>query len=208
MLDNAFDYIENFSKAQELCDNIDIKKIHKRLDHLARKYCPVLSFFNHVYHWSIMQVEYATDIVFKKQEYLQNIYSELTATAIHTVKPDNVATFLGHKVAPRYQGEIGNNYNIRNYKGFNLFSEQDLSLLLTVLRGEYNISGFRNKDIRMRLPQFNTGKISRLIKRLNIFGLIKKVGKTYKYYLTKLGKEVVIAAEKLKQTVLIPALDY
>ena len=30
-----------------------------------------------------------------------------------TVKPDNIATFLGHKVDPRYQGEIGNNYNVR-----------------------------------------------------------------------------------------------
>ena len=98
--------------------------------------------------------------------------------------------------------------NNRNYKGFNLFSDQDLAVLITVLRGEYNISGFRNKDIRFRLPQFNTAKISRLIKRLHVFGLIKKVGKTYKYYLTKFGKEIVITAERLKETVLIPALNY
>ncbi|MCD4819307.1 MAG: hypothetical protein K8S23_11515 [Candidatus Cloacimonetes bacterium] len=56
-----------------------------------------------------MQAEYATDVVFKKQEYLQAIYSELTATAIYTVKPDNIATFLGHKVDPCYKGEMGNN---------------------------------------------------------------------------------------------------
>lgn len=315
MIDNAFDYISDFSKAQEICDNIDIKKIHNRLDKLAKIYCPVYSSFNQAYHWSIMQVEYATDIVFKKQEYLQSIYSELTATAIHTVKPDNIATFLGHKVDKRYQGEIGNNYNIRiegsrikhtmgkssikmydkfskilrietttnnvnffkhyrevehrdgsktmkyaplkkniysltllallfkssnnryhefisvfdnkevgrkrlykvtktkqennrNYKGFNLFDKDDVLLLLTVLRGEYNIFGFRNKDIRLRLPEFTSGKISRLIKRLKVFGLIKKAGKTYKYYLTKLGKELIITAEKLKEIVIIPALNY
>lgn len=113
MLDNAFDYIEDFEKAQEICDNLDIKKIHKRLDELAEKYCPVYLSFKQVYHWSIMQSEYASDIIFKKQDYLQKIYSELTATAIHTVNPDNIAAFLGHKVDPRYQGEIGNNYNIR-----------------------------------------------------------------------------------------------
>ena len=315
MLDNSFDYIGDFEKAQEISDNIDIKKIHTRLDALAMKYCPVVSHFGQVYHWSIMQAEYATDIVFKKQEHLQAIYSELVATAIHTVKPDNIATFLGHKVHPRYKGEIGNNYNIRiegsrikhtmgkssikmydkfskilrietttndvsffkhyrevehkdgtksmqyaslkkniysltllsslfkasnkrylefisafdnkeigrkrlekisqskkvnnrNYKGFNFFSKVDIALLLTVLRGEYNISGFRNKDIRMKLPQFNTGKISRLIKRLKVFGLIKKAKNTYKYYLTKLGKEIVITAQKLKETVLVPALNY
>lgn len=60
-----------------------------------------------------MQAEYATDIVFKKQKDLQQIYSELMATAIHTVKPENIATFLGHKLDPRYQGEMGNNYNVR-----------------------------------------------------------------------------------------------
>jgi len=65
------------------------------------------------YHWSVMQAEYATDIVFRKQESLQQIYSELVVTAIHTVKPENIATFLGQKLDPRYQGEVGNNYNVR-----------------------------------------------------------------------------------------------
>lgn len=315
MLDNSFDYIEDFDKAQEICNDIDIKEIHARLDKLVKIYCPVNESFGQVYHWSIMQAEYATDIVFKKQEYLQSIYTELVTTAIHTVKPDNVASFLGQKVDPRYKGEMGNNYNIRiegsrikhsmgknsikiydkfskilrietttndvsffkhyrevehrdgttsmkhaplkkniysltllsllfaasnrrylefisafdnkengrkrldkvskskqvnsrNFKGFNLFSNNDLSLLLTLLRGEYNISGFRNKDLKMRLIGFNSSKISRLIKRLKVFGLIKKVGKTYKYYLTKLGKELVITAEKLKEAILIPALNY
>ncbi len=36
----------------------------------------------------------------------------------------------------------------------------------------------------------------------------KQTGKTYKYYLTKLGKELVITAQKLKETILIPALNY
>ena len=68
MLDNAFDYISDFEKAQEICDDIDVKKIHKRLDVLSKRYCPVISHFDQVYHWSMMQAEYATDIVFKKQE--------------------------------------------------------------------------------------------------------------------------------------------
>lgn len=315
MLDNSFDYIEDFSKAQEICNDIDIKEIHRCLDKLAIAYCPVNKSFGQVYHWSIMQAEYATDIVFKKQEYLQSIYTELVTTAIHTVKPDNIASFLGQKLDPRYQGEMGNNYNIRiegsrikhtmgknsikiydkfskilrietttndvsffkhyrevehrdgttsmkhaplkkniysltllallfaasnkrylefisafdnkengrkrldkvskskqvenrNFKGFNLFNNDDLSLLLTVLRGEFNIAGFRNKDLRMRLVGFNSNKISRLIKRLKVFGLIKKAGKTYKYYLTKLGKELVVTAEKLKEAILVPALNY
>ena len=65
------------------------------------------------YHWSVDQCEYATDIVFKRQADLAAIYGNLTRTAIHTVKPDNIATFLGRKLNPQYEGEVGNRFNIR-----------------------------------------------------------------------------------------------
>ena len=53
-----------------------------------------------------------------------------------------------------------------------------------------------------------SSKISRLFKRMRVHGLIKAVGKTYKYYLTKLGKEVIFQAQKIKEIVLIPAFNY
>ena len=59
------------------------------------------------------QCEYATDIVFRKQADLQAIYENLARTAIHTVKPDNIATFLGRKLSPQFEGEMGNRFNIR-----------------------------------------------------------------------------------------------
>ncbi len=60
-----------------------------------------------------MQAEYATDIIFKRQEDLQTIYGNLIRTAIHTVKPENIATFLGRKLHGNYQDEMGNNFNTR-----------------------------------------------------------------------------------------------
>lgn len=311
MTDNAFDSLEDAGKTQELSDNISIEKLHRKLDEFAWQFCPVYKDFNLRYHWSVMQAEYATDIVFKKQEGLQQIYSKLVATAIHTVKPENIATFLGHKLDSRYHGEMGNNYNVRiegsrikhtmgsvsikmydkfskilriettandisffkhfrevvhrdgttshemaplkkniyslsflsdnlkasnrrylefisafdnkevgrkrledvtssksennrNYKGFNFFSKDDLIILLAILRGEFNISGFRNKNMQ-KLLGFNGGKISRLIKRLRVHGLIKKAKDSYKYYLTKIGKETIIMAQKIKELVLVPA---
>ena len=67
MVDNAFDSIDDFVKAQEISDTIDMKKLHACLDNLALSYCPVHTCFDQVYHWSIMQAEYASDIIFKKQ---------------------------------------------------------------------------------------------------------------------------------------------
>ena len=113
MIDNAFDSIEDPAKAQELSDSFSVEELHRKLDELAWKYCPVYKELELRYHWSVMQAEYATDIVFRKQEDLQLIYREIIATAIHTVKPDNISTFLGQKLDPRYQGEIGNNYHVR-----------------------------------------------------------------------------------------------
>jgi len=45
------------------------------------------------------------------------------------------------------------------------------------------------------------------MKRLRVHGLIKKVGHTYKYYLTTLGKQVTALGLKLKELYIIPALS-
>jgi hypothetical protein len=45
-----------------------VEELHRRFDFLAWKYCPVYKELGLHYHWSVMQAEYATDIVFGKQE--------------------------------------------------------------------------------------------------------------------------------------------
>jgi hypothetical protein len=92
MQDNVFLEIDDFAKAQELSDNFRVEKLHKYLDLFAARYCPVICKYDLAYHWSIMQVEYATDIAFKKQSDLQGIYDHLVRTAIHSVKPENIAS--------------------------------------------------------------------------------------------------------------------
>ena len=114
MADNAFDYIDDFEKAQKMADNFNAGKLLKKLTWLSGLYCPVYKEFGETYHWSIMQQEYATDIVFKSKEDLKPLYDDLIATAIHTVKPANIATFLSHNLTGDYEGEMGNTYNIRS----------------------------------------------------------------------------------------------
>jgi len=66
VLDNAFVQIDNWEKAQQISESLSIEKLHKKLDAFAKAYCPVHTQFKQQYHWSIMQCEYATDIVLKK----------------------------------------------------------------------------------------------------------------------------------------------
>ena len=314
VLDNAFGWIADFATAQRLAEEFRADRLHRKLDEFAARFCPVLKQFDLAYHWSLDHVEFATDIVFGKQSDLQAIYERLTRAAIHTVKPDNIATFLGRKLNGNYQNEMGNRFNTRSegtrikhtmgpvsikmygkfrlilriettvinvsffkhyrevehkdgtrsmawaemkrtiyslaplrelllaanrrylefisaieddkagtgklnkistpveenersYRGFNFFDPEDEDLFESLGRGEFNISGFQNKDLRQRLKDKNTGQISRLMKRLRTHGLIKKVGRTYKHYLTALGKQVVALGLKLKHLYIIPQLS-
>ena len=93
----------------------------------------------------------------------------------------------------------------RRYSGFNLFDPDDENLLCSIVRGEFNISGLQNKTLRLHLPERSSSQVSRLLKRLRT-QLVKKVGHTYKYYVTAFGKEVVATALKLRQLVIIPQL--
>ena len=113
MLDNAFSSIENYDKAQTFADDLRIKRLHRQLDKIVRQYCPVVRHFQAKYHWSIMQVEYATDIVFGRSEDLVFFYDRLVRTALHSVKPENIATFLGRKLHGNYQDQMGNSFSTR-----------------------------------------------------------------------------------------------
>jgi len=113
LLDNAFVDIADWTRAQALADAWEPHRLHRQLDRLAATYCPVLRHFPAGVHWSFMQVEYATDVVFQRQAEFQPLYEALTHTAIHAVKPAHVATFLGRKLTAAYQDEIGNDFSTR-----------------------------------------------------------------------------------------------
>ena len=60
LIDNAFVGIEDFDRAQRLSDGLRADELHRTLDEVARWLCPVATQFKGGYHWSLMQLEYAT----------------------------------------------------------------------------------------------------------------------------------------------------
>jgi hypothetical protein len=312
-LDNTFRTIADPARAQALADSFPVARLHHLLDAAAALYCPVIARFDATYHWSLMQVEYATDLIFARQDDLRPLYDTLVRTAIHAVKADPVATFLGRKLTGNYEDELGNDFHTRiegtrlkhhmgpvslklydkqglvlriettvndvsffrhhrtvehrngtketklapmqktiyslaplrelllaanrrylaflsdlddpsagvrqaerlaepvraddrSYRGFNLLSADDLALFVALTRGEGQISGFRNATLRRHLPGHSGAQVSRLLKRLHVHGLIRKIGHTYKYYLTHTGQRVILTALKLRELVVVPSL--
>ena len=152
LVDNVFLEIEDFATAQGLADGLRVEELHRRLDRVARWLCPILSHFKKGYHWSLMQVEYATDIVFRKVEDLRPLYGELVRTAIHTVKAENVATFLGRRLDERYDGQIGTDFHtriegtrIKHYMGRNSIKMYDkLGLVLRIETTSNDVTFFKH----------------------------------------------------------------
>ena len=120
---------------------------------------------------------------------------------ISTIEDDKAGTDKLNKISQPVEE------NDRSYRGFNFFDAADEELFEALSRGEFNISGFQNKDLRRRVKGKDTGQVSRLMKRLRTHGMIKKIGRTYKYYLTGLGKQVIALGQKLKNLYLIPELS-
>ncbi len=83
-----------------------------------------------------------------------------------------------------------------------------MAILQAVVRGEHVLQGMRNKTLREALPKKSSGQVARIIKRLRLHGLVRKVGSTYKYYVTDLGRAIITTALELKRMVLIPELAH
>lgn len=90
----------------------------------------------------------------------------------------------------------------RRVRGLRPFAD-DTTLLAAVTRGEFNISGFRNRDL---LPFFfsspakterearrRSAWITRKLRLLRAHGLITKIAGTHRYQLTPSGRKVTVA---------------
>ena len=113
MADNAFLFISDFARSQQLAERLDAKQLHRHLNRWAKRFCPPLKLFHSGYHWSFMQAEYATDVLFHRQADFQPLYANIVRTTVHSVQADQVATFLGRKLTGAYRGEAGNDFSTR-----------------------------------------------------------------------------------------------
>jgi hypothetical protein len=111
--DNAFIRIDDWPRAQALADGFSPDRLHRVLDRYAALCCPVLDAFAQSYHWSLMQVEYATDLVFRSAATLAPLYEQLTREAVLSVKAEQIASFLGRQITPLLAQEVGSQLSTR-----------------------------------------------------------------------------------------------
>jgi hypothetical protein len=98
----------------------------------------------------------------------------------------------------------------RSVRALNPLSDQDAQLLQAVNRGEFAITGFRNRDISEHLfgpppadakqTRSQTAKVTRLIRMLRAHGLVQKVSKTHRYTVTARGSQIITALITARNT--------
>jgi hypothetical protein len=81
-LDNAFVAIDDFRRAQELSDKIRVEDLHQGLDIIVSGYCLLPEEYGMRFNYTIHQVEYAMDILFKDAAVLQPVYENIIKTAM------------------------------------------------------------------------------------------------------------------------------
>jgi hypothetical protein len=112
--DNAFLRIADLKRAQALADEFSPELLHHRLTHYANWLCPVADVFGQSdWHWSLRQVEYSTDLMFKSREILVPLYDALSRQAVLAADAPRVAGFLGKKITPALAQEIGSRLSTR-----------------------------------------------------------------------------------------------
>jgi hypothetical protein len=80
-----------------------------------------------------------------------------------------------------------------------------LRLFEPVLRGEPTLHGFRNRDLRQRVfgragpsDRRQSARVSRLLTRRHVRGLIAKIPRSRRWRVTQLGHGVMSAAVRLR----------
>lgn len=95
-------------------------------------------------------------------------------------------------------------FNGERVRALRPWEREDQTLLQSVSRGEFNVNGFRNRDLLPHLfapgdyasPEQKrrcSARITRKLRMLRAHGLIKKVSGTYRYVLTDKGRQIITA---------------
>jgi hypothetical protein len=98
---NCFPWISDISKAQELMDNQLKTNWEKLLNSIVLDMCPDLPKVIYpvmpYYYWSADDTEWATDIMFRKREYLERIYPSLLRYGMLISDSPSVMRYFGKR---------------------------------------------------------------------------------------------------------------
>jgi hypothetical protein len=107
--DNAFTQLDQPEQAQRLAERFPKLPWVKVLNRWARLVNPLLKqpwLRGQSYYWVLDQAEYSTDLLFTDRPALAGLYARLLEHAALHFSAQDILTFLGRRLHPRFDGEV------------------------------------------------------------------------------------------------------
>ena len=107
--DNAFTELDDPTQAQALADRFPRLPWVKLLGGWARAVNPLLDeawLQGQGYYWVLDQVEYSTDVLLWSRQELADLYPRLLDPACLNLSAQDILSFLGRRLHPRFDGEV------------------------------------------------------------------------------------------------------
>jgi hypothetical protein len=114
--DNCFTQLDDPALAQQLADRFPKLPWVSLLRRWAEQVNPLLGqgwLKDQNYRWVLDQAEYSTDVLFRTPDDLAGLYARLLEHATVHFTPQDVMTFLGRRLHPRFGGEVQTRYQER-----------------------------------------------------------------------------------------------
>src|ERR1700674_5804734 len=107
--DNALLKLDEPAKAQGLADRFPHLSWVRTLKRWAKQVNPLLGqgwLGTNDYYWVIDQAAYSTDVLFPSRAALAELYPRLLDHAVLQFSAQDILTFLGRRLQPRFDGEV------------------------------------------------------------------------------------------------------
>jgi hypothetical protein len=107
--DNAFTTLDDPARAQELADHFAHLPWTSLLEGWVRQVNPLLEqpwLQGRGYRWVTDQAEYSTDVLFRDRQVLADLYPRLLDHACLHLSAQDLLTFLGRRLHPRFDGAV------------------------------------------------------------------------------------------------------
>jgi hypothetical protein len=107
---NCFLQIDDMKMAQEICDKFARRSWVREFDHFAKLLNPLTAKIKRrgfgSYYWVADQAEYATDIMFRDRETLEQLMPDLFQHSTLCFSAEDVMHFLGRRLHGNFKGEV------------------------------------------------------------------------------------------------------
>ena len=207
-LDNCFVDISDYEKAQEIADSFDPQRLHECLNGHAKRFCACYLRWPSV-HWSISQIEYATDIVFKSAQILPTLYKELVRGAVGEVEAEDVYRFMGKRLTKASADEVSSRLNTYvqgtrlkhtlGHSSIKMYDKQDRVLRIETTTS--NISFFKHRRKVAKRDGTIEMKTAAVKKTIHSLGVLRELmgacNRRYYHYISGLQNHTK-ARRKLK----------